>query len=321
MVLRVRLSDVDIARIRLVQRADPLWEVRRSLLDINRGVAPTPLANLHPASAALRPFRMLLTIAPASGDAPDFRNPVDGCADIREGIERIVDTSQETLLRDLAWFVRIQRLPDRPCPVTDSDRVALRFLSQTVRQYFEAIIAPHWRSIQHAVHSDVDIRLAALTNGVESLLASMGPAITWERPYLIVKHVTETELDPGGRGLILQPVFFGQDEVSLVSRPDNVPLLAYPIRRSSQRPSRCASAADAPLDSLLGRTRSAALALLSIHQCTTTELAAKLGISLPSASQHAKVLREAGLIITSPQGKAVLHSASILGSRLAQGQL
>jgi DNA-binding transcriptional ArsR family regulator len=50
--------------------------------------------------------------------------------------------------------------------------------------------------------------------------------------------------------------------------------------------------------------------------CTTTELAARVGVSVAAASQHATVLREAGLITTRRQGSAVLHSLTPLGVEL-----
>jgi Helix-turn-helix domain len=50
--------------------------------------------------------------------------------------------------------------------------------------------------------------------------------------------------------------------------------------------------------------------------CTTTELADRVGISLAAASQHASVLRDAGLITTRRQGSAVLHVLTPLGAEL-----
>jgi DNA-binding transcriptional ArsR family regulator len=52
----------------------------------------------------------------------------------------------------------------------------------------------------------------------------------------------------------------------------------------------------------------------------TAELAASAGISPASASEHAKVLREAHLIETRREGRAVRHSLTALG-RTQLGQL
>jgi DNA-binding transcriptional ArsR family regulator len=52
----------------------------------------------------------------------------------------------------------------------------------------------------------------------------------------------------------------------------------------------------------------------------TVELAAVVGISPASASEHAKVLREVYLIETLRDGRAVRHSLTVLG-RTMLGQL
>ncbi|MFB9397296.1 helix-turn-helix domain-containing protein [Streptomyces echinatus] len=69
------------------------------------------------------------------------------------------------------------------------------------------------------------------------------------------------------------------------------------------------------LTPLLGRTRAAVLASLR-HPATTTETADRVGISLPSASQHTTVLRNAGLITTTRTGTAVLHTLTPLSTAL-----
>ena len=71
----------------------------------------------------------------------------------------------------------------------------------------------------------------------------------------------------------------------------------------------------AALSALVGRNRAAVLGAIA-GGCTTTELAGRVGISLASASQHASVLRDAGLITTHRQGSAVLHVLTPLGAEL-----
>ena len=71
------------------------------------------------------------------------------------------------------------------------------------------------------------------------------------------------------------------------------------------------------LAALVGRNRAAVLQSIA-DGCTTTELARRVGISLAAASQHASVLRGAGLIATRRQGSAVLHVLTPLGAELLQ---
>jgi DNA-binding transcriptional ArsR family regulator len=72
------------------------------------------------------------------------------------------------------------------------------------------------------------------------------------------------------------------------------------------------------LSALLGHNRAAVLLRIA-DGCTTSELAQRAGISLASASQHATVLLEAGLITTRRDGGAVLHTLTSLGASLLNG--
>lgn len=119
--------------------------------------------------------------------------------------------------------------------------------------------------------------------------------------------------------------------------PDLTPVLVYPVEhapcglplRPGQRPALApgagAGAASASgvgsartLGKLVGQTRSAVLLEVG-GGCTTSELARRVGVSLASASQHASVLREAGLVHTLRQGSAVLHTLTPLGAALLRG--
>lgn len=68
----------------------------------------------------------------------------------------------------------------------------------------------------------------------------------------------------------------------------------------------------------MGQTRSAILHGIGVG-CTTSELARRVDVSLASASQHATVLRDAGLLSTLRQGNAVLHTLTPLGAALLRG--
>jgi DNA-binding transcriptional ArsR family regulator len=72
------------------------------------------------------------------------------------------------------------------------------------------------------------------------------------------------------------------------------------------------------LAALLGSTRAVALEALG-QGCTTTELARRLDISAATASHHATILRDAGLISTRRHGNGVLHTVTPLGSALLNG--
>lgn len=321
-VLRVRLKDLDIARLRLVRRADALWEVRRSLLDINRGANSSPLTGVGQSADSVKRWRPLLQLAPVTGDAPSFLSPTCGVSDIQEGLQSLVAMPSTALRTAAARFATTNDVAGWVHEIARGDQATMRRLAAVTDQYFNTLIAPHWAWMRRTVQDDVQARVEAMSEGLEALLRSLHPTIIWEPPYLIVEDdQIQRELHLEGRGMALQPSFFGQGHVSCLENFSGPLVLVYPVRRPPRPSARYAPPLERSLDSLLGRTRSAALAILSKSSCTTTELASKLGVSLPSASEQTKILREAGLINTSPQGKAAIHSASILGLRLLLGHV
>jgi DNA-binding transcriptional ArsR family regulator len=100
--------------------------------------------------------------------------------------------------------------------------------------------------------------------------------------------------------------------------PGLPPVLVYPVEHATPRVPASAAPGGPYLGRLVGHTRSAVLRAIG-HGCTTSELARRAGVSLASASQHACVLREAGLVATLRHGSAVLHSLTPLGAALLRG--
>jgi DNA-binding MarR family transcriptional regulator len=67
----------------------------------------------------------------------------------------------------------------------------------------------------------------------------------------------------------------------------------------------------------VGTTRAAVLTTVAEHPgCSTKELAALTGIAPASASEHATVLRRAGLINTVRHRNSAMHSPTALGIAL-----
>ena len=65
--------------------------------------------------------------------------------------------------------------------------------------------------------------------------------------------------------------------------------------------------------------RAAALAAIG-DGCSTTDLARRVGISAAAASQHATILRNAGLITSNRERNMVLHSLTPLGVSVLNGR-
>ncbi len=144
------------------------------------------------------------------------------------------------------------------------------------------------------VKGRITARMAALT----ALLPPCYPGV--DLPLQIDVHL-------GGRGIALVPSVFVGTVPQLHQHPIDPtapPWLVVPPAEgrlaqaslwAGRRPRGAALAA------LVGRNRAAVLRAIA-GGCTTTEPAGRVGISLASASQHASVLRDAGLITTHRQG-------------------
>ncbi|GAA2922697.1 hypothetical protein GCM10020221_18540 [Streptomyces thioluteus] len=139
----------------------------------------------------------------------------------------------------------------------------------------------------------------------------------WRAPVLEADYPVDRDLYLNGRGLLLVPSFFCRGNPVALQNPDLAPVLVYPARHASESAPPVA-AAPRSLGKLVGHTRSAVLGSIG-GGCTTSELARRVGVSAASASQHAGVLREAGLVLTLRHGSAVLHTLTPLGAALLRG--
>jgi predicted transcriptional regulator len=129
------------------------------------------------------------------------------------------------------------------------------------------------------------------------------------------------DLSLNGRGIALVPSVFVGQIPSLHTNPNDpgsAPWLVVPPadgRMQQRHLWENPQPRGAALAALVGRNRAAVLRTIA-DGCSTTELAGRVGISLAAASQHASVLRDAGLITTHRQGSAVLHVLTPLGAEL-----
>ena len=193
-------------------------------------------------------------------------------------------------------------------------------LVEVLRTYHRAAVEPYWPYLRARTEADRALRgRALLDGGADALLSTLPPMLRWHSPVLEADYPVDRELRLDGRGLLLQPSFFCRT-TAVVHRehpdPRLPPVLVYPITHSDGPP--VAERVGPSLGRLVGHTRSAVLRAIE-HGCTTSELARRTGVSLASASQHACVLREAGLVVTLRNGNAVLHTLTPLGAALLRG--
>jgi DNA-binding transcriptional ArsR family regulator len=319
-MLRVHFTSDDLARVRVLDEPHPLWEVLLSLHlvqtqqggvvfgDWRRGVL-----------SATRPVvRMLATLARPRGYSPDFLTPPVDALDLDTGLETVLRTDRRTLRADLGVLAAEAAVPAWVGGLADGDVDTLERLVEGVRRYHAAALAPYWSVIRARVRaSRTRSAELAVSGGLEHMLDTLHPAMRWRGGVLEVPYPVEQDLYLGGRGLTLVPSFFCWQSPITLADPDRRPMLVYPVERSlgwttgDERPRRQS------LVALLGRTRAAVLLTIAERpHLNTTQLATTLGTSPASASQHATVLREAGLVITHRHNGSAIHTLSPRGTTI-----
>jgi DNA-binding transcriptional ArsR family regulator len=315
-VLRLHFTHEDVLRTTLAPVPNPTWELMLSVRLLRRTGPATRLgrwrAEAYPRFGPhLRP---LLDLVPVGGaHLPDFLTP-PGVSDLDSGVDRVLSTPRAQLRAELLPMLRAGLVPDRVTGLW-RDGEAVHRLGATIRRYHAEFVAGEWAGLTARIDADRTRRVHQLAaGGVERLLATLHPQLGWDSATLTYRcdpSVT-VDLPLDGRGLLLQPSVYA-DEPALLLPADGQPTLVYPVPLDpAPHPHPGAGQAVAQL---LGRTRAAVLAAVG-DGATTTQLAHRVGVSIASASQHAGVLRSAGLITTVRTGPAVRHALTRLGAEL-----
>ncbi|OZM73277.1 hypothetical protein CFN78_10490 [Amycolatopsis antarctica] len=200
-------------------------------------------------------------------------------------------------------------------------------VSAAVQAFCRIVVKPDWDGLRKYLHAERDTRGRILTTGgVERLLSTLHPRVTWRSPVLEVPGAHGEDVHLNGRRLLLAPSFFMADRPAMFIENDQVndqPMLIFSAQPELKTVTemwgiRGRSGGDGALCALVGRTRAAVLNALS-DSSTTGELAERLGISAAGVSQHTGVLRSAGLITTRRNRNSVMHSITPLGVSLISG--
>jgi DNA-binding transcriptional ArsR family regulator len=322
-MLRFHFTSDDLARVRIAPGPDPMWEVLLSAHVVNQSSGAVllgpwrerVLSGLPPAA------RMLLRLTPARGYSPDFLTPATGTDDFETGLDAVLSTSRARLRHDISRLAGGHRPHRWMRDLADGSAPALRGLGAAVRAYYEQAIGPYWSGIRAAVDLDRAARTRAwMEGGTEHALRTLHPSIRWEHPVLSVWTAAERDVDLAGRGLLIVPSYFCARAPISLADPELPPVLLYPISHEDARtdPGGARTDGGRQLTALLGRTRAAVLRALGTG-ATTTELAQRLAISPASASEHATVLRNAGLVASGRERNTVIHALTPLGRTLLDG--
>jgi len=319
MVWRIHFTAEDLERIQVRPTLGPLAETVAAMRMLRcrrqpraayaqwRGQVTGRLTpQMKPLAALIPPGSKGVDLPVLTGTAPT----------IEQGVRALLAVPREHLLAEMEYTDRRYKLPAAAWAAADTD--GRLQLAAAARAAYHALVEPYWPRIHACLHAEQVACTRTLAHGgPERLLASLQSRwIRWRPPVLEVLAPADTDVRLNGRGLELVPsVFSGVLPCLHNNLSDRLaaPWLVVPVADDriwgNPRPRGAALAA------LVGRNRAAVLRTVA-DGCTTTELADRVGISLAAASQHASVLREAGLIISRRQGSAVLHVLTPLGAEL-----
>jgi DNA-binding transcriptional ArsR family regulator len=261
-------------------------------------------------------------LARPQGYSPDFLTPSLTTPDLDTALETVLSTGKRVLRTDIGALAAETAVPPWVGGIAEGNVDMLRRLADGIRRYHAAVLAPHWPAIQAHVHaSRAHLAELAVSGGLKHMLDGLHPGARWHDSLLEVPYPVDQDLYLDGRGLTLVPSFFCWQNPITFADPDRGPMLVYPVERSLDWASGGLGPQSAPrpqsLVALLGRTRAAVLHTIAERpHLNTTELAGAVGTSPASASQHATVLREAGLLVTRRHNGSALHTLSSRGTSL-----
>ncbi|SDI27265.1 winged helix-turn-helix domain-containing protein [Nonomuraea jiangxiensis] len=319
-ILKIVFTAEDLARVRIAPRADLTWEMVGSLhrLQAHDG-GPIITEWRHQARRQLIDAGLLtqvrttlIPLAPRARYFPDFLTPIEAQGGPDQAIQALAHTPRARVRDELELLRTHVHLPATLDDLARGNPEAIRRLSRAASDYCRAVLTPHWVFVERALARERAVVLRGLTDGgVEQVLSTLSPHMRWRFPVLEVDYPAGSrEIQLGGRGLTLIPSYFCRGTPISLADPALSPVLVYP---APHRSGLAVTSTDA-LAALLGRTRADVLRCVAMTPgCSTTELAGRAGVPLATASEHARVLRQANLIDSVRQANLVLHYPTELG--------
>jgi DNA-binding transcriptional ArsR family regulator len=240
--------------------------------------------------------------------------------DLEEGLKIVRATPAAVLAEEVpaAW-----RGPGRPPSwlraLADGEPESMDIVVRGLRDFYLACVAPCWPRIVATFRADVADRVGVLaTGGLAEVLGTLHETLTW-RDNSLERSWRTGDCTLDGQGVQLLPATLWTGPPLFSEHPPEAGgnALIYAARPAVPADD---AGQSGNLAGLLGHTRAAVLRALRTPR-STTELAACVGTSAPSASEHATALRASGLVQTVRRGRRVNHSLTPLGRSLLNGNL
>ncbi|CNG52515.1 Putative regulatory protein [Mycobacterium tuberculosis] len=310
-MLRLWLDYDDLARIRITPGLSPIAQTVLSAQAL-RAAGPEPVPRAWRARTRARltgPSRLLLDLVPPGRWLPDFLTPYTQVPGLESELDTVASTPVRRIRAELershgarppaSWLPRL----------VAGDGETMRALVRGLRDFHRVALADVWSELGAHLRAEAAGHARTMAgSGIGGLLGSMHPAVRWTPPVLEIETVRDGDVRLQGRGVAIMPSPFVAGPRVLIGG-DSPATVVLPTSRTF------GGTDAAALPQVFGRTRAAVLRSVADGELTTGALAARLGVSAASASQHATALRGAGLITSERRGKTVHHALTPLGER------
>jgi DNA-binding transcriptional ArsR family regulator len=318
-VITIRLNPGDVGRIRFA--LSPVWEAVTSVRALSNDTA----RSVHgPWLQKVRPIidgpdlTLLKALIPPYGYIPDFIAPAPPrrSTSLESGLAAIAATPHHLVVAELAKLhadTPHQMLPD----LIAHPAKALELITAALESYWRRAIEPDWRRMRSLLQEDLAFRLDELASGgIERLFRNLHPSVSFRDDRIEVDRPFACDGEPTtGQGVLLVPCVFTWPAGLAVTAAPHVPTITYPPRGLGRLWEDRQDTTDSPLADLVGRTRAAIVSHLDLPM-STTHLAHQLGVSAPTLSVHLSILRNAGVVTSHRDGRAVLYHRTPLGTQL-----
>ncbi|MBG6068394.1 ArsR/SmtB family transcription factor [Micromonospora ureilytica] len=258
---------------------------------------------------------MLLALTDVRLWTPDFLNPRPHSPLTRfdDELARLASTDPAVIERDLRAVHGATPLPE---PLQGSAAEVLNRIIDALAAYWRFCFEPHWPRMRAILEGDVTFRGRQIAQrGLATMLSGLSDTVR------LVGNVVEVRLRskldyarPANGGLTLVPSLWTTNASTPISA-DEPPMILYSARGAATLWEPQALPAPDGLAGLLGTTRAGLLSHLDTP-ASSTELAARLGVTPTAVNQHLRALRAGGLLVGTRHGRSVLYRRSDLGDML-----
>ncbi|WP_460662671.1 ArsR/SmtB family transcription factor [Kribbella swartbergensis] len=318
-MITIRLNAGDVSRIRFA--LSPVWEAVTSVRALSNNTA----RSVHgPWLQKVRPIidgpdlTLLRALVPPFGYIPDFITPAPPrrTTSLESGLAAIAATPHHLVVGEIGKLHEENPHPLLPDLIARPAK-ALDLITSALETYWRRAIEPDWRRMRSLLQEDLAFRLDELASGgIERLFRNLHPSVRFSGSRIEIDRPFACDGEPmAGQGVLLVPCVFTWPAALPVTAAPHVPTITYPPRGLGRLWEDRQDTTDSPLADLVGRTRAAIVSHLDLPM-STTHLANQLGVSAPTLSVHLGILRNAGVVDSRRDGRAVLYYRTALGNHL-----